>query len=290
VRGLVFLLLLSGLSVARGVIVAGGDGSGNTTGDGVGGWDYVGAVGGASGVYLGNYDGNDWVLTAAHVGAGSFTLNGVSYGAVGTAVTLTGLNGELADLTLFLIDGSPGLTNLDLSESTPLIGQSVTMIGNGVNRGAGETDWKSDWTETTNRFRSIYQGYKWTGTSAKRWGTNVVTGSATEGATEYFTTTFTSLAGSAQATLGDSGGGVFVQNGSTWELAGIMGLVSTYSGQPGSTSVYGAQTYSADISQYRSQILSVIAAGGISSVPEPTTVALAGLGILAVAFWRRRGA
>jgi hypothetical protein len=283
------LLMVAGMSAARAVIVSGGDGSGNLTGDGVSGWDYVGAVGGASGVYLGSYDGNDWVLTAAHVGAGAFTLNGVSYSAVAdSAVPLTGLGGALADLTLFRIDGSPGLMTLDLSVSTPLVGQSVTMIGYGVNRDASLTYWKPDWTETTRRLQSMYQGYKWTGTSAKRWGTNVVTGTKTEGATDYLLTTFTSLSGAAQATVGDSGGGVFVMNVSTLELAGVMGLVSSYPGQPELTSVDGTQTYSADISRYRSQILNVIAAVA-TPVPEPRTVALLFLGGVALLARRRRG-
>ncbi|MEI6037455.1 MAG: hypothetical protein WCQ91_05985, partial [Planctomycetota bacterium] len=71
---------------------------------------------------------------------------------------------------------------------------------------------------------------------------------------------------------GDSGGAVFVKNGSAWELAGIMLAVDQYSGQPSNTAVFGNQTYSADLSFYNGQIVQV--------VPEPGGLALAIAGFL----------
>jgi hypothetical protein len=45
--------------------------------------NHVGIVNnGESGVYLGNYHGKSWVLTANHVGLGSFGLGGITYSAV----------------------------------------------------------------------------------------------------------------------------------------------------------------------------------------------------------------
>jgi hypothetical protein len=266
---------------ARAVIVAGGDGTQNTTGSGVSGWDYVGAItsGGASGVYLGDYGGSYWVLTAAHVGAGAFTLDGVTYGLVAdSAIQLTDSSGAGVDLLLFRIDADPGLATLELSSATPL-GQSVTMIGYGRDRATSQTYWTSSWTETNNQFFGIYKGYKWADTQSKRWGVNTVSGTATVGATSYFTTAFASTNGSAQAATGDSGGGVFLLDGSTVKLAGIMGLVTNFSGQPSGTSVYGNQTYSADISVYRDSILAIVSS---SPVPEPASVALVGLGMIAL--------
>jgi hypothetical protein len=282
-RRALFLPFLLCCGMARAVILSGGDGSGNATGAGAGsGWDYVGSIGGASGVYLGDYGGSQWVLTAAHVGAGSFTLNNATYNYVpGTAVTLTNTDGTTVDLTLFRIDGNPGLTNLALSSSAPSLGAPVTMIGYGTDRQASETYWNVNWTETSNSFLGFYKGYRWSTTATKRWGTNIVTSTGvTEGTTRYFVTTFDrSAAGDAQATVGDSGGGVFVQNGSSWELAGIMGLVTKYAGQPDSASIYGVQTYSADISVYRSQILDIISKA--IPVPEPRIWALLLMGWLA---------
>jgi len=83
------------------------------------GWDYVGTVNGASAVYLGN----NWVITAAHVGAGTFSLGGTSYTVVsGSAQGVTKSNGDTVDLTLFQIMQGPNLPALSISstQSTPL--------------------------------------------------------------------------------------------------------------------------------------------------------------------------
>lgn len=286
-RGLaVFLMVaLLGLRSAVAVIAQGGDGSQNTTPLGAGsGWDYVGSVGGASGVYLGETNGAFWVLTAAHVSAGSFTLNGITYGMVaGSAVTL----GGNADLVLFRIDANPGLASLDITASTPAIGTPLTMIGYGVGREAEPTRWTQDWHETDSG--GAYQGYKWSGPSIKRWGTNTVSGFGSGGSlsTTTFHTTFGM--GTAQATLGDSGGGVFLADGT---LAGLVIAVQTVNGQPAGTSIFSAmsgtanRTQIADLSAYRSEILGIM---NSAVVPEPQTVVLVLLGgvLLSVAMRRR---
>jgi hypothetical protein len=89
----------------------------------------------------------------------------------------------------------------------------------------------------------------------------------------------------AQAVLGDSGGAVFQKNGSAWELGGVIFTVAGFSGQPSAatTPIYGNATYSADLSYYAPQILSV--------VPEPSTyalLALAAAGLGAHVLRRRR--
>ena len=85
---------------------------------GVTGWDYVGSIGGASGVYLGN----GWVLTAGHVGAGTFILNsGPAAGTYyydGVSDPIANSNGT-ADLTLFQLTSSPDLPALSLATSNP---------------------------------------------------------------------------------------------------------------------------------------------------------------------------
>ncbi len=273
-RSFLILGLLAAMPL-RAVIVSGGDGSGNTTSSGAGdGWNYVGSIGGASGVYLGEVNGSYWVLTAAHVGAGSFTLDGTSYSQVGSAFSLTNSSGLPIDMVLYRIDGNAALPPaLSLSDSTPALGERVTMIGNGVNRGTSETYWNFNWQETSNSFLGNYKGYKWTGTYAKRWGQNTANGATVvQGNTTYFTTTFAQGSGSAQATVGDSGGGVFVFRNGAWELAGIMGLVSTTSNQPASTSIYGGMTYSADIATYRTQILNIM--NTTAPIPEPGVLSL----------------
>ena len=281
-RRLVSILGLCLCGFARAVIVQGDDGIDHAASAGAGaGWNYVGRInGGAGGVYLGEYNGSAWVLTAGHVGAGSFTINDLTYGAVpDSAVTLVNDNGSPADLTLFRIDGDPGLANLTLVAQTPVMGAPLTMIGYGVGRDASETYWDSSWAETQEP--SAYKGYKWTAASVERWGINTVFATTTviysNGVTtDGFYTRFRALAGSAQATSGDSGGGVFTSSGA---LAGIMIAVNDF-GQPANTSIFGGNprsvTYIADVSAYRTQIFDIIAA---AAVPEPGGWMLAALGL-----------
>lgn len=83
------------------------------------GWANVGMLAGATGTYIGW----GWVLTAAHVGAGTITLNGLSYEEEpGTAVQLsnnTPGQSLLTDLVLYRLKSTPeGIAPLTLA-STP---------------------------------------------------------------------------------------------------------------------------------------------------------------------------
>jgi hypothetical protein len=121
-----------------------------------------------------------------------------------------------------------------------------------------------------------------------RWGTNTIDATSSydigTGNTAALTTTFSALTGEAQGSVGDSGGAMFYFNtgSSTWELAGILGAVGTFSNQPGSTAIFGDATYAADISSYRGAIL--------TAIPEPATTAvwIGGVGAVAVVSLRRR--
>jgi hypothetical protein len=137
------------------------------------------------------------------------------------------------------------------------------MIGRGLSRGAA-TSWI--WTNPNPPFNQItYYGWLWSQPSGvMRWGTNRVSGTAYIG-TLTFTTSFTNsmqggTASEAQGATGDSGGAVFIKNGSTWELAGVMiavGPGSVEDGQPADTALYGNVTFAADLSQYRDQIVAI---------------------------------
>jgi len=229
----------------------------DTSDPGSSAWNYVGTVNGASGVYLGAYNGTYWVLTAGHVGLGDFTLAGTTYSAVsGSALSISNIDSSLADLTLYQIGSSAGLSNLTLVSSDRPTGTSVEMIGYG---------------------------------GGKSWGTNTI-----YGYTNY-TVSNTSFGGRGIVTLasdgaqgvgGDSGGGMFYYNGSTWVLSGILSGVGTITN--GSTDL-GNGTISVDLASYSSQILSDISA--VSAIPEPAVLSL-GLGsaMLGLACWRRRRA
>ena len=227
------------------------------------GWNYVGTVGtnNASGTYLGN----GWVLTAAHVGSGTFTLNGVAYGALANSVQQVGS----ADLLLFKIASPPTLPNLSLSFGDPsayntatrMDGSSVAMIGYGD---GGSRTIENFWQNTV---IYINQTVKVPDTS---YASN-----------DFLTATTTSygLSNLSQLVVGDSGGGDFIYNAAAhgWELAGINEV--TY-GNDAASGYVQLDTYAAQIA-------------AITGVPEPSTWAmlvLGALGAVGVALRRRRTA
>ncbi len=298
-----FILLVC-TGTAQAVVIAGGDGSGNTsTPSGAGndpGFANIGTFLGASCVYLGN----GWVLTAAHIdynyGTGtpilpsSVQFGGSSYATASGSLHQLTNNGTagmtaLTDLVLFQLTSDPSLPSLSISSSSPTVGQSITMIGNGLNRASGTTYWNADWSQSSHSY-GTYSGFQTTDSNTVRWGTNTVgqTGqnvNAGEGSVYAFNSSqFSSLGGAneAQAVTGDSGGGVFVKNGSSWQLAGIMNVIYTYNGQPSDTAVYGDETGMADLSFYSGQI------NTITGVPEPTAFVIAAAAMPFLAARRRR--
>jgi hypothetical protein len=247
-RLLAILLPLLLPAPALALILDSGDGLQNTSAPADDpGWAHVGRVDGPTGVYLGN----GWVITAAHVPSTSTSFQGVNYPVVqGSDVILVNPDDSYADLRVFRIDPSPpSLGLLEIRATTPAMNANVTMIGRGVWRGAA-TSWMG------------IDGWLWGVTvGVMRWGTNRVAGSEDVG-TLAFTTSFTKYdqggtAQEAQGAIGDSGGAVFIKNGSVWELAGVMIAVGSYVNQPSGTALYGNLTYAADLSQYRDQIIAV---------------------------------
>jgi hypothetical protein len=260
----------------------------------------------ASGVYLGD----GWMISAFHNvsnGSGAFafgpiTLGGLVFAAdAGSATRLHNPDTTLTDLAIFRLTTVPaGLPSINLAGIAPPLNAPLRMAGNGQNRLATQTRWQvtgSTWTEVGAGGNAL--GYKLDplGSRALRWGNNnVETSPAPLASLGYgsvfaaFTTDFgdnsiSIVNGEAQATPGDSGGGVFRKNGSTWELAGIiLYTFPNYANQPAGTAVYGNLTYSASIATYKAEIESTMLA-----MPEPATTTLlaAGAGLLAR---RRRGA
>jgi len=262
------------------------------TGAGVNGWDYVGNLGGAGtggGVYLGN----GWVITAAHVGAGSgtFVLDGVSY----TVNTSTEHQIGTADLVMFQISsasGLPNLASLTLAPTTPALSTQVVMIGygGGSATGAAAADPKVPGHNGFNVNGA-------TGTGVESWGVSSVTvADASTSLNSYtsldYRTTFSTstLTSSAVVQGGDSGGGVFVYDTATkkWELSGILELLYSYTGQTYSVDS-GDESGIIDLSQYAAQINALEATNPVET-PEPGATALFGLGLVGCAFaLRRRG-
>jgi autotransporter-associated beta strand protein len=255
---------------ARAVVISSGDGTGNTTAPvGDFGWSYVGAINGASGVYLGGSGGMGWVLTANHVGSGDFvTSDGNRY----SSVANSGVQFGNSDLYAFqvAIGNAPlsSRSNLYLAGAAPVDGSILTMIGYGYDRSPESKTWFVDTTPATwiwstsvfNDSDSTFQGYQELSTSTKRWGTNLSSGVINYSGTSVIQTTFTTdPAHEAQGAGGDSGGGVFSIFGEGYQLSGIMTEISTYNNQPAytavaSNSLQGNLTYSIDISAYANQI------------------------------------
>jgi len=180
---------------------------------GVTGWNYVGSDNGASAVFLGDgTSGNGYVLTAAHVGAGNFILDGQTYNEISNSAMQIGT----ADLTLYQIDTTsttgnylnlPSLT-LPAQGSIPTVGSSVVMIGYG--NSAGEA-WATNTVYENNQTTTL-------GTTLSSLDFYTVDSFSQVGSNPNVTMTK-----NGQLVPGDSGGADFIYNSVSgkWELVGI---------------------------------------------------------------------
>jgi len=229
---------------------------------GITGWDYVGTVSGASGVYLGN----GYVLTAGHVGTGDFMLGSQTYNMIAGSTLAIGT----ADLHIYRIDttsttGSvlslPALTLSAASNPPSALHSSVVFIGYGGSH--GET-WGQDTVNYTNQTATL--------TSPSFVSNDFYT---IDGTTNSGPIHFTN---DAQVVPGDSGGGAFIYNSSThlWELAGLNEVqLQDENGQIVGSGFVQLNTYSA-----------VIQADMALTAPEPSTWLLLAGGTTGLALLR----
>ncbi|HLA85428.1 MAG TPA: dockerin type I domain-containing protein [Thermoguttaceae bacterium] len=278
-------LFLSGFLVARTEAVVVSTTQGNTTAPtddfgfanvGVKDENTLGTWDDTTGIYLGYR----WVLTAWHVTTSNITLNGQSYVVEsGTTERLTnpsdlGLS-QYTDLRLYRITKDPWLPTLKIAETPLDVSDEVILVGNGQNRANDVTAWDvngTTWTVTTPP--GDREGYYFGSGRTLRWGTNRVneTGISVELSTTNqfagFSTDFDQYPGGingatayeAQATPGDSGGGVFHKNDEQWELSGLIHAVSEYANQPQNAQpLFGLDTFCSDLSIYRDLIVNTIA-------------------------------
>lgn len=267
-------------------------------------FDHVGIINGASGIYLGDR----WMITAAHVAGSlpgsSISLAGGSYSAQsGTFQRVPNPTGfgfsALTDLAVFRLTTDPGLPSLEIPASAPAIGADLMMIGRGRDPQSSRTYW--DVTVNAGANNDVWtvvaegghdrEGYQTLSSQTIRWGENDVdainllaTYNVGPTSTDVvgFTTSFDLIGKTheAQGVVGDSGGAVFVDVAGTWKLAGVMLAVSTLEQQPENTAVFGNETFSADLSFYRSEIFKII--------PEPSSVLLGALGSFMLLARRKR--
>ena len=233
------------------------------------GFANVGQVNGSTGVYLSD----GWVLTANHVGAGSFVSNGQSYGYNG--VDSYQINGT--DLRLFKLSTFPVLPSLSLATSSPSVGSAVVMIGAGRTAQDSLTSWYVDadtstWTWSEDQFVGadyILSGFVTDSSKSVRWGTNTVNGFTTLYNSPAFYTYFSNTnptSYEAQAVRHDSGGAIFTQNGTNWELAGTIVAVQPFNGQPGgvNNAIFGNYTIAIDLSAHATDIDEYL----LTTIPE----------------------
>lgn len=235
---------------AASVLIATGDGTGNTTAPAADpGFANVGAIGDLSGVYLRN----GWVLTANHVGANSIILLGITHEPIaGSRVRFQNADLSFADLIAYKLQTKPALSDLQITSGAPVFNTLVTLIGNGRDRAA------------TTSYSGI-DGWFWGSTRSLRWGTNRIA-FADEFIfdTQSFVTQFDDITGGppgqheADLINGDSGGGAFTGSGASAELMGIIFARAPLAGQPPGTSIYGDHGVIVDLFAYRSDIIALI--------------------------------
>lgn len=268
------------------VVISAGDGTGNTSAPSNDpGFAHVAALGDLTGVYLGG----GWILTADHVPPDrDAVIEGVVYPAVvGSRIVLETTPGVPADLALYKIQGDPGLPWLALSTTPPMPGETVVMAGQGWNRGATLSYWNSSWQPVAPAM-AAFTGFVRGSDRALRWGHNTVIaasvpvvlgGKTTTSFRTLFDDSAFAFSDEAQAVQGDSGGAVFLERSGSWELAGVMFTVATYTNQPADTAVYGTETYSVEIAGYAEEIDEITR----PSVPIGPPLAIAALAVALVA-------
>jgi len=272
------------------------------------GWQYQGHYGS----YLGTMIAPQYFITAQHFGTqgGSFVHAGVFNGAADVTYTIdTAANGgagywDIAgtDLRIFKVNEVfPYYAPLYTGNAET--GLTLVTMGRGGARGAEVF------------VSGLLHGWEHTaGDGTTRWGANIVSGVVDYFGASLLTVEFNRLGLDEEATLsvGDSGGGVFVNDGGIWKLAGVNFTIDgdfdtnntlgdnshfsaslfdaggLYNGSDG-----GGWTFVNDVPRdlptqfYASRISSSTAAiQSIIAVPEPAGLLLAGAA--SILFARRR--
>ncbi|MBI5396346.1 MAG: trypsin-like peptidase domain-containing protein [Verrucomicrobia bacterium] len=195
------------------------------------GWQYQGIWRNS---YLGTAIGSNYFITAQHltgqVGVDVFTLNGTNH--TTTAVYYD----PGSDLAIWKV--AEGFSSwAQLYTQTNEVGRPLVVFGRGGGRGA-EVNMEGQ-----------LKGWQWTGDTRKRWGENVVSGTNyifnQYGPLLYADFDATGGVNEAHLANGDSGGGVFIQQGSTWGLAGINYAVDGYFNTTNTGSGFNAAIFDA---------------------------------------------
>lgn len=269
------------------------------------GWDYEGRWGVGAGTAIAP----NLFLTAAHLGGsvgGTFQYQGQSFTTVASYSDPGG-----SDLKIWKVSGTFS-QYAQIYTKNDEVSRTLAVYGAGTARGAAVVGPNGN------------QGYLWGGSDGKlSWGTNQVNSVEQFSGIDYLTFGFQATpppgsATSSTLSVGDSGGGLFIQDSSdgTWKLAGVNYAVDGNYSVDG-TNFFGAAmydqrgfyvgsagtgnnifvsnvgppepqlAYSTRVSSRQAFILNTIA---LAAVPEPSSWILMGLGSAAIVALRRRRA
>ncbi len=169
------------------------------------GWQYEGQWNTGAGNFLGTPVAPMFFLAAKHVGGAvgdEFVLNGFTYHTVAFS------DCPNCDLTLWqTAETFP--TNATMYAASAEVGKLCVVFGRGTDRGAPVI------------VSGLTNGWTWGATNwVERWGQNVVSEIYTDQTNGQMLRAFFEV-NECDLSDGDSSGGMFIQSGSTWELAGI---------------------------------------------------------------------
>lgn len=231
-----------------------------------------------SSVYLGN----GWVIGSQHTGMptsfNSFA-GGSSYSTV--SGSFTPISG--ADLAVYQLSTIPtSIPDAKLYCDPVAVGDDVIMTGIGFVR--------DSYNNNGTPGNELDDYYPWSASQQIRWGSNKVsTTNVLNGVgmtiPEVAATIFDEPSNSnytsseVQGSIGDSGGGVWIDNGGIWELAGINFAVTDTSD---SRAEYGDGTAFTELHSFKNEIYMV------TGIPEPSSCLLVIGALSALALRRRR--
>lgn len=284
------------------------------------GWQWQGQFGS----FLGTAIAPQYFITAQHIGAApTFNLNGTSYNIDTSFGGGSGfMNGPGSDLRIWKIQGTlPNWAPLyDANADGAEVGKTMIVFGRGASR--GDEVYAQAVTGGGNQggggnngdiggdgfHPGELKGWRWANfDSVQSWGSNIVSG-IFDGGPDFgplvgFDFNRNGLFDEGGLAVGDSGGGLFVQTGGAWKLAGInLGVDGPWSysetGPGFDASIFDAgglyfqsgpnqwqytpdqlqdipgASYSTRISSSIGWIRGIIGTPTSPDVPEPTTAAV----------------